>query len=121
MPPSTTVSSISKACRTIRKRAEKIVGFDQLERDIAANALPNFAHIVPNQCDDMHGLDGPGVEGECEHGNQPGLIGRGDRAVGELVEKIMATPRGKLDGNVAIVITFDEGGRAGTAATAAAA
>ena len=92
------------------RRAEKIVGFDQFERDLGADALPNFAHIVPNQCDDMHGLDGPGVEDECEHGNQPGLIRRADRAVGEIVAKIMATPMWKGSGNAAIVITFDEGG-----------
>ena len=92
------------------RRADKIVGFDQFERDVAANALPNFAHIVPNQCDDMHGLSGAGVEEECEHNNQPGLIGRADRAVGRLVDKIMATPMWKAAGNAAIVITFDEGG-----------
>jgi len=93
------------------KRAEKIVGFDQLDRDIAADALPNFAHIVPNQCEDMHGIDrGEGVDEECEHGNQPGLIGRADRAVGKIIDKIMATPMWKGAGNAAIVITFDEGG-----------
>lgn len=93
------------------KRAEKIVGFDQLDRDLAANALPNFAHIVPNQCDDMHGIDaGEGVDEECEHGNQPGLIGRADHAVGEIVDKIIATSMWKAQGRAAIVITFDEGG-----------
>jgi len=92
------------------RRAEKIVGFDQLDRDIAGDTLPNFAHIVPNQCDDMHGLSGAGVEEECESGNQPGLIGRADRAVERIVAKIMATPTWRGAGNAAIVITFDEGG-----------
>ena len=92
------------------RRAEKIVGFDRLERDIAQGTLPNFAHIVPNQCDDMHGLGGDGVDAECEGSNQPGLIGRADRAVGRLVEEIMASPLWARAGNSAIVITFDEGG-----------
>jgi len=92
------------------RRAEKIVGFDRLERDIAGGTLPNFAHIVPNQCDDMHGLSGDGVESECEGGNQPGLVGRADRAIGGIVAKLMATPMWKAAGNAAIVITFDEGG-----------
>lgn len=92
------------------RRAEKIVGFDSLERDIARDTLPNFAHIVPNQCDDMHGMEGDGVEEECEGSNQPGLIGRADRAVGRIVGEIMNTPMWKGAGNAAIVITFDEGG-----------
>lgn len=92
------------------RRAEKIVGFDSLERDIARGTLPNFAHIVPNQCDDMHGMEGDGVDAECEGSNQPGLIGRADRAVGRIVGELMNTPMWKGAGNAAIVITFDEGG-----------
>ena len=38
-------------------RAEKIVGFDVLDRDLASGNLPNYAHIVPNQCNEMHGRD----------------------------------------------------------------
>ena len=34
---------------------------DQFDRDLASGALPNFALVVPNQCDEMHGLHGPGV------------------------------------------------------------
>ena len=40
------------------RRAERIVGFDQLDADLAADRLPNFALIVPNQCNEMHGLAG---------------------------------------------------------------
>lgn len=39
------------------RRAEKIVGFDALERDLASGHMPNYAHIVPNQCNDMHGRE----------------------------------------------------------------
>src|SRR5580698_3037974 len=47
------------------KRAQKMVGFDVLDRDIAAGTLPNFAHIVPNQCNDMHGIGGPNSPADC--------------------------------------------------------
>ena len=91
-------------------RADKLVGFDQLERDLAADALPNFAHIVPNQCDDMHGMNGHYVEEDCVHGNQAGLLARADRLVGQLVDRIMATKSWQSPANSAIVVTFDEGG-----------
>jgi len=90
------------------KRAEKIVGFDALEHDIAQNTLPNFAHIVPNQCNDMHGLRGHDVPDDCTGKNSAGLIGRADRTVGKIVADIMHTPMWSAPGNAAIVITYDE-------------
>jgi len=87
-------------------RAQKIVGFDVLARDLAANVLPRFAAIVPNQCNDMHGLSGHDVPPDCANG--PGLIGRADRAVAKITDAIMATPAWKARANSAIVITFDE-------------
>ena len=91
------------------RRARKIVDFGQLAADLAANRLPNFALIVPNQCNEMHGLRGPGVPFDCDAGNLAALIHRGDKVTGELVHKIQATPAWKSARNVAIVITFDEG------------
>jgi hypothetical protein len=88
------------------RRAQKLVGFDQLERDIASGALPNYAQIVPNQCNDMHGLHGANVPDDCAKGD--GLVARADRLVGMLTDRIMATPAWKGAGNFAIVITFDE-------------
>ena len=89
-------------------RAEKIVGFDRLNADIAAGTLPNFALIVPNQCNDMHGMMGRHVPGDCFYLSHRGLIARADRQVESLVTRIMATPMWKARGNAAIVITFDE-------------
>ncbi len=89
-------------------RAQKIVGFDVLEQDIASGALPRFAYIVPNQCDDMHGLHGHDVPQDCTGKDSAGLVGRADRAVGKIVDEIMATPVWTGAGNTAIVITFDE-------------
>jgi len=91
--------------------ASKIVGFDALDRDIVANTLPNYAHIIPNQCNDMHGLHGVNVPVGCVEGD-PGLIRSADRTVGEIVGKIMASSAWKGADNVAVVITFDEGGLA---------
>ena len=91
------------------RRAEKIVGFGQLRADLAANTLPNFALIVPNQCNEMHGLHGEGVPADCDGANLAQLIGRGDKVVCELVTKLQATKAWKSRENVAIVITFDEG------------
>ena len=91
------------------ERAAKIVDFEQLNRDLAAGQLPNYAHIVPNQCDDMHGRDpGPNTAEDCRKSNIDGLIGRGDRIVAGLVQRIMATPLWSAPENAAIVITFDE-------------
>jgi hypothetical protein len=91
------------------RRAERLVGFDQLDRDLAANRLPNFALIVPNQCNEMHGLHGPDVPADCNGDNTAGLIRRGDTYTGELVRRLQATTAWNGPGNVAIVITFDEG------------
>jgi phospholipase C len=94
------------------RRAERIVGFDVLERDLASGKLPNYAHIVPNQCNDMHGRDaGPYVPEDCNKSNADGLIRRGDQVVGKLVEEIMHSAVWTAPGHVAIVITFDENGK----------
>lgn len=91
------------------RRAQRIVGFDQLNRDLASGDLPTFALIVPNQCNEMHGLHGAGIPPDCDGANKAGLIRRGDAVVGDLVRRIQATPAWAGRGNVAIVITFDEG------------
>lgn len=90
-------------------RSAKIVDFEALYRDLASGDMPNYAHIVPNQCNDMHGRDaGPGVPADCRKSNTRELIARGDRVIGELVRRIMeARVWGGID-NTAIVITFDE-------------
>ncbi len=94
-------------------RAQRIVGFDQLKRDLASGDLPSFALIVPNQCNEMHGLKGEGVPADCDSANKAGLIRRGDKVVGELVGEIQATAAWRGRGNVAVVITFDESGDKG--------
>ncbi|MBP2278310.1 alkaline phosphatase family protein [Sphingomonas sp. PL20] len=90
-------------------RSSLLVGFEQLDADIAVGKLPAFALIVPNQCNEMHGLFGIGVPGDCTILNTRRLITRGDRVVGELVAKLQATADWRSHENMAIVITFDEG------------
>jgi hypothetical protein len=91
-------------------RASHIVGFDRLDADIAANRLPAFALIVPNQCNEMHGLHGAGVPSDCDGAtDQPGLIRRGDAEVARLVALLQKTQAWRSERNVAILIGFDEG------------
>jgi phospholipase C len=90
------------------RRHEKIVGFDRLLEDIDRGALPNFAFIVPNQCNDMHGMMGSLVPNDCFYLSRSGLIRRADQQVTGLVERIMASKAWTGPGHAAIVITFDE-------------
>jgi len=95
--------------QTDPQRKTRIVGFDQFDRDLNAGDLPNFALIVPNQCNEMHGLFGTKVPADCSATNKAALIRRGDAEVGMLVKRIQQSPLWSANGNVAIVITFDEG------------
>jgi phospholipase C len=90
-------------------RATKIVDFETLSRDLDNGQLPNYAHIVPNQCNDMHGRDAaPEVPPDCRKGEVRALVARGDRLAGELVARIMRSALWSARDNAAIVITFDE-------------
>ena len=92
------------------KRVRHIVGFNQLDRDISANQLPAFALIVPNQCNEMHGLHGEGVPSDCDGDRDlAGLIRRGDAEAGRLVAALQSTKDWASNKNVAILIGFDEG------------
>ena len=91
------------------RRAEHIVGFHELDADLASGSMPSFALIVPNQCDEMHGLSGPGLPPGCDGHDVAALIRRGDKVTGELVARIQATAAWRSSENDAIVITFDEG------------
>ena len=90
-------------------RATKLVGFDQLLQDLESRQLPNYAQVVPNQCNDMHGLSGYNVPNDCTAQNDDGRIARGDRVIGELVARIQSSPIWSAQDNAAIVITWDEG------------
>ncbi len=96
--------------QTDAHRAHHIVDFERLAADISANRLPAFALIVPNQCNEMHGLHGDGVPSDCDGSiDLPGLIRRGDAEVGRLVAALQRTKAWNSKQNVAILIGFDEG------------
>ena len=80
------------------KIAKRIVPLDQLRADLAAGSLPNYAQIILNQCNDMHGLyrAQPAPPADCViEGRDPekaaALIRRGDKAIGSIVDEIMAS------------------------------
>ena len=88
---------------------------DQFGTDLASGHVGNVNFVVPDQCDDMHGITvngttSAGVAGtavDCSGNNN---IARGDNYVDVVVKKIKAskdwlTPQKKI----AIVIMFDEG------------
>ncbi|GAC1421503.1 MAG: phosphatidylinositol-3-phosphatase [Candidatus Velthaea sp.] len=93
--------------RTAPDFAKHTVGLDRLAADLDAGTVPAFAFVVPNQCDEMHGLSARAahVPEDC-HG--PAVIERGDRVVGELVGRITGSALWRANANAAIVVTFDE-------------
>jgi hypothetical protein len=91
------------------KRAERLVDFHQLDADLASDQLPAFALIVPNQCNEMHGLHGANLPPGCDGADVPALINRGDKVTGDLVARLQRTAAWRSSQNMAIVITFDEG------------
>lgn len=91
------------------ERAAKIVDFDALYHELDRGELPNYAQIVPNQCNDMHGRDaGTDVPVDCRKTNVRALVARGDRVIATVVGHIMASAAWGASENCAIVITFDE-------------
>ncbi len=97
------------------QRDQKIVDFDQLNADLRAAKLPNLAVIIPNLCNDMHGVQG-NAPSDCLDSNTAVLIRRGDAHAKVLVDAIMLTKTWISHDRDAIVITFDEdedGGKEG--------
>ncbi len=82
------------------KLAQKVVGLAQLAADLKRGNVPNYSHIILNQCHEMHGLP------ECPNSDQ--LIQRGDAEIGKVVDQIMQSSIWSLPANSAIVLTFDE-------------
>jgi hypothetical protein len=88
---------------------------DQFGTDLASGRVGNLNFVVPDQCDDMHGItvngkNGAGATVVASDCGGSTMITRGDNYVDALVKKIRASkdwlnPQKK----VAIVIMFDEG------------
>ncbi len=89
-----------KAVQDDPQRAQKIVGLDQLSADLDSGKVPNYSHIILNQCHEMHGLP------ECPNPEQ--LIRTGDAQMGKLADQIMQSSIWSAPDNSAIVVTWDE-------------
>ena len=83
--------------------------YDQFGADLAAGDVGNVNFIVPDQCDDMHGV---GSDTSCANNNNGETAGitRADIYVGKVVSAIQNSALWKNpQKHVAIVIMFDEG------------
>ncbi len=90
--------------------ARELAGFDALHADVRSGNLPAFSLIVPNQCNEMHGVGGPLAPADCSHGDEQ-LVRRGDVFAAALIREIQGS-RIWTAPNVetAIVVTWDENG-----------
>ena len=88
---------------------------DQLGTDLQTGDIGNLNFLIPDQCDDMHGIAVPSTvagtaAGDCASNQINPNITRGDNYVDALVKKIQTSPLwANKNKRVAIVITFDEG------------
>ena len=84
--------------------------YDQFSTDLTAGDVGNINFIVPDQCDDMHGV---GTDVSCLNTNNSGQglgIKRADIYLNKVVTAIQNSPLYKNPNKrVAIVIMFDEG------------
>jgi len=100
--------------------------FDQFGSDLISGDVGNLNFVVPDQCDDMHGISVSGTDvatattvtaSDCSSvaNNVPNATGgaiitRGDNYVDTVVKKIEASPLwNNPQKKVAIVLMFDEG------------
>ncbi|MEJ0002424.1 MAG: alkaline phosphatase family protein [Pararobbsia sp.] len=87
---------------------------DQLGTDLASGDVGNLNYLIPDQCDDMHGISVPSTvagtsAGDCTSGSSA-IATRGDNYTDKLIRKIQASPLwANRNKRVGIVITFDEG------------
>ncbi|KAI3595188.1 Acid phosphatase [Cupriavidus necator H850] len=85
---------------------------DQLGADLQSGNVGNLNFVIPDQCDDMHGItvktaDGTVTASDC---SGSAIITRGDNYVQKLVTRIQASPLwANRQKKVAIVLMFDEG------------
>lgn len=85
---------------------------DQFDTDLANGDVGAINFIMPDQCDDMHGVsNGTGIglsnDATCDNDD---LVKRGDSYTQQVVQKIQASPIwNNPNRHVAIVVMFDEG------------
>jgi hypothetical protein len=82
-------------------QAANIVPFTQLQADMAANTLPNFAFIAPNAVDDAH--DCPGQASTCLDSAK---LATADTWLKTNIDPLITSP---AFANSVFIITWDEG------------
>ena len=82
-------------------QAANIVPFTQLQADMAANTLPNFAFIAPNTVDDAH--DCPGQTSTCLDSAK---LATADTWLKTNIDPLITSP---AFANSVFIITWDEG------------
>jgi phospholipase C len=87
-------------------RMANLVDFSQFSVDLAANNVPDYVWISPDQCNDMHGRGGGGSADPCDFSNEQQLIATGDAFLSSTVSAI--TSSRAWTGNSVIFITWDE-------------
>ena len=97
-----------RSVRDDPQRARHLRSFASLNRDIAAGALPAFTLIIPNICNDMHGMHmGRNVPPDCM--TTAGLLRRGDVSIARIVSALMrASVWTDPHTNTALILTWDE-------------
>jgi len=87
--------------------------YDQFSSDLAAGDVGNINFVVPDQCDDMHGVgtDTESCNGGANSNNgQNASVTRADIYLSKVIAKIQASPLYQnKNKRVAIVVMFDEG------------
>ncbi|HEY9028522.1 MAG TPA: alkaline phosphatase family protein [Burkholderiaceae bacterium] len=89
--------------------------YDQFTKDLANGDVGNINFVVPDQCDDMHGV---GSDASCADNNNGQTIGikRADIYLNKVVSAIQNSALWKNPNKrVAIVVMFDEGEGSSTA------
>lgn len=79
---------------------KQIVGLEELSADLKSGNVPNYSHIILNQCHEMHGLP------ECFEKTK--LIQTGDTWISKIVNQITSSSLWSAPSNSAIIITWDE-------------
>jgi phosphatidylinositol-3-phosphatase len=100
--------------RNSLKNSVGFAGLHGLYADLRVGQLPNFALIVPTQCDDQHGRENAGrlcaldpTDDGSQEGLNPALIQRSDIALRNLIDAINGSPAWRKGRN-AIVVVWDE-------------
>ncbi len=105
------------------QRLAKVVPYEELAQDLAANKVPDFVWISPDQCHDMHGMSPSAATtiklpdcGYPQAGLDHGAIKLGDAYLRQEVAAITGSPAwGK---SAALIIVWDEDDYSGYSGTA---